>query len=173
MGRNRQLWGKIFNFAATAGRATSVNSSHVAYCAGFWMPVNGIAVTRSIGRRPKSARSRPRPPLPGTGGSAGGWSSACRACGQEIASVLEGALWHRNPVGAPSIPIVGPFRNCWDVGLKSVLRTKADMHLTLPKVRVSPRDVHCRDEGAHGCRCALGGCRSSCGVGEKSFARRR
>jgi hypothetical protein len=32
----------------------------VAYCAGFWMPVNTMAATRSIGRRPKSAKARNR-----------------------------------------------------------------------------------------------------------------
>ena len=29
-------------------------------CVGFWMPVNATAVTRSIGRRPKSAKARNR-----------------------------------------------------------------------------------------------------------------
>ena len=29
-------------------------------CAGFWLPVNTMAATRSIGRRPKSAKARNR-----------------------------------------------------------------------------------------------------------------
>ena len=32
----------------------------VAFCAGFWMPVNTMAATRSIRRRPKSAKARNR-----------------------------------------------------------------------------------------------------------------
>jgi hypothetical protein len=31
-----------------------------ALCAGFWMPVNTMTATRSIGRRPKSAKARNR-----------------------------------------------------------------------------------------------------------------
>jgi hypothetical protein len=35
-------------------------SLHFRLCAGFWMPVNTMAATRLIGRRPKSAKARNR-----------------------------------------------------------------------------------------------------------------